>query len=210
VKLFCRKGDLIRLLVPTISAWQGIGIAAEKVYDDGDPDTVVPFFKQDQPLDDQVPSIALIGDVELISPTNREIDRLMWQSEQNPQGYRELVREFLARWGTPQPPAAGEVAAALIELRSTVMGLGQMGMYVAAQRVERAADLLQRHHPQPVPVSERLPGPEDWDGDGRCWIFMPDIGTDPSWRLTDPRDIGPYHTHYLPANALPNPEDTNA
>jgi hypothetical protein len=99
VKLFCRKGDLIRLLVPTISAWQGIGIAAEKVYDDGDPDTVVPFFKQDRPLDDQVPSIALIGDVELIRPTNREIDRLIWQSEQNPQGYRELVREFLARWG---------------------------------------------------------------------------------------------------------------
>ena len=101
MKLFCRKGDLIRLLVPTISAWQGIGIAAEKVYDDGDPDTVVPFFKQDQSLDDQVPSIALIGDVELIRPTNREIDRLIWQSEQNPQGYRELVREFLARWGRP-------------------------------------------------------------------------------------------------------------
>ena len=101
MKLFCRKGDLIRLLVPTISAWQGIGIAAEKVYDDGDPDTVVPFFKQDQSLDDQVPSIALIGDVELIRPTNREIDRLIWQSEQNPHGYRELVREFLARYGTP-------------------------------------------------------------------------------------------------------------
>jgi hypothetical protein len=110
VKLFCRKGDLIRLLVPTISAWQGIGIAAEKVYDDGDPDTVVPFFKQDQPIDDQVPSIALIGDVELIRPTNREIDRLIWQSEQNPQGYRELVREFLARWITPanQPVPVSE------------------------------------------------------------------------------------------------------
>jgi hypothetical protein len=99
MKLFCRKGDLVRLLVPTISGWQGIGIAAEKVYDDGDRDTVVPFLKQDQPLDGQVPSIALIGDVELIRPTNREIDRLVWQCEQSPQGYRELVREFLARWG---------------------------------------------------------------------------------------------------------------
>ena len=65
---------------------------------------------------------------------------------------------------------------------------------------------LQRQHPQPVPVSERLPGPEDCDGDGRCWIFMPDIGTAPSWRLTDPRDIGPYHTHWLPHHALPTPE----
>jgi hypothetical protein len=28
------------------------------------------------------------------------------------------------------------------------------------------------------------------------WIVMPDIGTAPSWRLVDPRDIGPYHTHW--------------
>ena len=59
---------------------------------------------------------------------------------------------------------------------------------------------------QPVPVSERLPRPEDCDAEGRCWIFMPDIGTDPSWRLTDPRDIGPYHTHWFPATALLTPE----
>jgi hypothetical protein len=45
----------------------------------------------------------------------------------------------------PQPPADDEaaVAVALIELRSTVMGLDQMKMYVAAQRVKRAADLLE-------------------------------------------------------------------
>ena len=62
-----------------------------------------------------------------------------------------IARAVLARWGrpTPQPPANGEVAAALIELRSTVMGLGQMGMHVAAKRVERAADLLERPTPQP-------------------------------------------------------------
>jgi hypothetical protein len=62
-----------------------------------------------------------------------------------------------------------------------------------------------RPAPQPVPVSERLPGPEDCDAEGRCWIYMPDIGTAPSWRLVDPRDIGPYHTHWLPAHALPVP-----
>ena len=55
------------------------------------------------------------------------------------------ARAVLARWGRPTPqPVAGEVAAALIELRSTVMGLDQMKMYVAAQRVGRAADLLER------------------------------------------------------------------
>jgi hypothetical protein len=62
----------------------------------------------------------------------------------------------------------------------------------------------------PVPASERLPEPEDCDAEGRCWIFMPDIATDPSWRLANPREIGPYHTHWLPANALPTPEATNA
>lgn len=98
MKLFCRKGDLLRLLVPTISGWQGIGIAAEKVYDTDDSSTMVPFFKQDYPLSEQVESIALIGDVELIRPTNREIDRLFWQCDQSPHGYRELIREFLARW----------------------------------------------------------------------------------------------------------------
>jgi hypothetical protein len=64
---------------------------------------------------------------------------------------------------------------------------------------------------QPVSVSERPWQREGWcDAEGRCWIFMPDIGTDPSWRLTDPRDIGPYHTHSLPASTLPTPEATNA
>ena len=116
------------------------------------------------------------------------------------------IRAALVRWGTPQPPAAGEVAAALIELRSTVMGLGQMGMYVAAQRVERAADLLRRHHPQPVPVSERLPGPEDCDAEGRCWMFDP---CDRGWwcyREALPSDGDPEpFTHWLPHWALPVP-----
>lgn len=59
---------------------------------------------------------------------------------------------------------------------------------------------------EPVAVSERLPGEGDCDAKGRCWIFMPDIGTAPSWRLVDPRDIGPYHTHWLPHDAIPLPQ----
>jgi hypothetical protein len=39
-----------------------------------------------------------------------------------------------------------------------------------------AADLLQRQHPQPVAVSERLPGPEDCDVQGRCWLWERDCG----------------------------------
>jgi hypothetical protein len=67
--LFCRKGDPIRLLVPTISGWQGIGIAAEDVYvDDYGTDTIIPFHKQDdQGQDpDKAPCIAMTGEVELV------------------------------------------------------------------------------------------------------------------------------------------------
>ncbi len=124
-----------------------------------------------------------------------------------------------------QPPVAGEVAASLIELRSTVMGLDQARMYVAAKRVERAADLLQRQHPQPVAVSERLPGAEDCDEQGRCWLLTVEDEY-PQWRLHSiegaqpggamiwvPVDSSPgvmvdcfYTSHWLPATALPTPE----
>jgi hypothetical protein len=51
---------------------------------------------------------------------------------------------------------------------------------------------------QPVPVSERLPGPGDCDTEGRCWTWA--IGT---WRLS--RINRSFHTHWLSAHALPLP-----
>lgn len=108
---------------------------------------------------------------------------------------------------TPQPPADGEVAELVEGLKLISDGMSAIGHESDSWFVARAADLLQRQHSQPVAVSERPWEREGWcDEQGRCWIFMPDIGTDPSWRLTDPRDVGPYHTHSLPANALPTPE----
>ena len=126
-----------------------------------------------------------------------------------------------------QPPADGEVGYALLELRSLVMGLGYAGMYVDAQRLERAADLLERQHPQPVAVSERLPEAKDcalWPGDPEatpwCWagkdidagwewaqISMLGLGTDTLSRII----AGGGWTHWLPFNALPTPtpEATN-
>jgi hypothetical protein len=101
---------------------------------------------------------------------------------------REILRQRLARWGRPTPPVVMPVLSKdtqVIEPPETT--------------------LLVPYFSRPVPVRERLPGPEDCDAEGRCWIYMPDIGTAPSWRLVDPRDIGPYHTHWLPAHALPAP-----
>jgi hypothetical protein len=41
---------------------------------------------------------------------------------------------------------------------------------------------------QPVPVSRRLPGPEDCDAEGRCWFFISSLGgydDDWGWKLLD-------------------------
>lgn len=43
---------------------------------------------------------------------------------------------------------------------------------------------------KPVPVSERLPGPEDCDAEGRCWVYQNKRST----------------THWLPYWALPVPK----
>ena len=90
------------------------------------------------------------------------------------------------------------------------MSLGHMGMFVAAQRVERAADLLQRQRPQPVAVSERMPGPEDCDAEGRCWWeFEGSDDYEPCWTLRKMYGMPFDTTHWLPFNALPTHEAPN-
>jgi hypothetical protein len=63
--------------------------------------------------------------------------------------------------------------------------------------------------PVPVPVSERLPGPEDCDGEGRCWWWCPSSvlpnGMCPYWCLAPAESPRPWFTHWLPATALPLP-----
>jgi hypothetical protein len=135
------------------------------------------------------------------------------------------IRAVLATHSTPQPPADGEVAELVewvgkdrqwLDLRRDVK-----------DRILRIADLLQRQRPQPVAVSERLPGAKDcalWPGDPEatpwCWagkdidggwewaqISMLGLGTDTLSRII----AGGGWTHWLPANALPTPtpEATN-
>ena len=89
---------------------------------------------------------------------------------------------------------------------------GNSLMQDEARRTARAA-LTRYARPtiQPVSVSERLPGPEDCDGDGRCWWFMPEDDEQPSnWCQPPAREIRFYgNTHWLPYHALPTPEPTN-
>ena len=86
----------------------------------------------------------------------------------------------------PAPPAEGEVAELIAQLRSRHYGPAAL---------DRAAELLERHAaPVPVPVAERLPEPKDCDAEERCWLLAP------RWILP-PCEM----THWLPAHALPLP-----
>jgi hypothetical protein len=63
---------------------------------------------------------------------------------------------------------------------------------------------------QPVPVSERLPGPEDCDSEGRCWMFDPCDRGRWCYREALPSDGDPEpFTHRLPHHALPMPAPAN-
>jgi hypothetical protein len=65
---------------------------------------------------------------------------------------------------------------------------------------------------QPVPVSERLPGPEDCDAKGMCWMLYrsTSMNRTATWSFAHRCCIldAPY-THSLPHHALPTPEATN-
>ena len=73
-----------------------------------------------------------------------------------------------------------------------------------------------RPTPQPVAVSERLPGPEDCDEQGRCWLWERDCGyngrkwalVNRDWSLSQSDEDLFVYTHWLPANALPIPITT--
>ena len=141
---------------------------------------------------------------------------------------RAAIAADRARFGRPAPAPAGEVAELVRRLRYVKQngnsipsrihwGLDdgtehQGSIYVGSNHAAdcaRAADLLEQRHPAPVPVSERLPGPEDCDV-GRCywgrqvnsrrwsWTFSIDPQGDTHWL--------PASVQSLPATALPLPQ----
>ena len=132
-------------------------------------------------------------------------------------GVVDFARAVLARWGNPapQPPAEGEVAELVAWLREqaehelgSTFDADYFSEDPAARNLNRAADLLQRlSPPQPVPVSERLPGPEDCDGDGLCWWLIEPYPrpVGPGGKLWSLSRYCPGSTYWLPAHALPLP-----
>ena len=116
----------------------------------------------------------------------------------------------------PAPPAEGEVAELMAALRADAKCI-EAGRHDlcsnTADQLTRAAELLQQCHPAPVPVSERLPGPEDCDAEGRCWWLKERANPDhdllmPTWHLQRQGPAGTRFfrfTHWCPFHALPLP-----
>jgi hypothetical protein len=111
----------------------------------------------------------------------------------------------------PPIPVAGEVGELVAALRKEAEGWFHMKTYSYgkwASKLTRAATLLEQlsaQAPQPVPVSERLPG------DQLCWWYEPDEDDDGSgyggkWTLLRIRGGVSCYTHWLPATALPLPQ----
>ena len=125
--------------------------------------------------------------------------------------FSETIRAALARWGRPAAapvPEPGEVAELVADLQEIGEILCGMEKHRWAVKLTRAATLLQQQA-APVPVSERLPGPEDCDAEGRCWLGGRLLGTGtPTWLLGYPDWVERFpnvHRFWLPANALPLP-----
>ena len=122
-------------------------------------------------------------------------------------GFEDAARAVLTRWGNPAPqlPTDGEVAEVMGLFRHWAEAYPD-SVTVDPYWLTRAADLLERQAaPVPVSVSERLPGPEDCDSHGWCWVLYSAHST---WTLEPPygQDGMPTGwTHWLPAHALPIP-----
>ena len=106
---------------------------------------------------------------------------------------------------SPAPAPAGEVADETRyltkELRDQADDLSPSLELFGL--IHRAADLLEQHHPAPVPVSERLPELGDCDGEHYCWRWNTIGGL---WaRQPLARSWYEFESHWLPAHALPLP-----
>jgi hypothetical protein len=104
-----------------------------------------------------------------------------------------------------QPETVGPMDEELEQLTEAMFSKGASLKELLRATIARYA----RPAIEPVPVSERLPGPEDCDAEGRCWFWgeqLSDSDDDWGWKLLD-RTYGINWSGgpWLPARALPLP-----
>jgi hypothetical protein len=109
-----------------------------------------------------------------------------------------------------QPPADGEVRE-LVEFLRRHGTVQEAANTHWAKPLLRAAELLEQRHPTPIPVAERLPGPEDCiqrGNDHWCWGQERSFLTGQAaarWRMMRVSSLEDEAVGWLPANALPVP-----
>jgi hypothetical protein len=102
-------------------------------------------------------------------------------------------------------PEQGPTVMKIVELSDQIEdeGLGQVDL------VRRALARWGRPAVEPVPVAERLPGPGDFDGQGRCWWLDRPLKNGPAaWMLRRPDDglLYPFIA-WAPHWAIPAPQE---
>jgi hypothetical protein len=120
-----------------------------------------------------------------------------------PTNVRELLKRARVALAEPEPEEPTDEE--LRDLWSWAAGQDQ-GPWPTQQHCFARTVLARwgRPVPQPVPVSERLPG------DQLCWWYEPDedddgTGYGGNWTLLRIRGCVSYYTHWLPAHVLPLP-----
>ena len=148
---------------------------------------------------------AALAEPEPESPTDEELLELM------PQAMRDDLASVSRLSGAQIGLAAGVFRTTL-----NVRALDYARAVLARWGTPNLAEVRRSLDNAPVPVTERLPGPEDCDADGECWWWHPshpESGYLEGWMMR-PRvwgvghydlDDRPTHTHWLPARALPLP-----
>jgi hypothetical protein len=111
-----------------------------------------------------------------------------------------LANEIIRLRSQPEPVPTDEELDQLAEIYA-----GDCRPYVRAVLARWSRPTI-----EPVPVSERLPGPGDCDSEGRCWwLDRPSKNGPAAWILRRPDDglLIPFLA-WLPHWALPVPANT--
>lgn len=127
-----------------------------------------------------------------------------------------FAHELLARWGSPvfrQKELTDEQLLKCFKIATPCYNMEGWRRELDGMRAAIAADrtLCARPAVEPVPVSERLPRPEDCDAEGRCWyFFMDSVIGGCGWQMFNEEENQQLEaSHFwLPHWSLPVPTDS--
>jgi len=146
-----------------------------------------------------------------------------------PEHFADFSRDVLARWGRRPAvePVQGPTEADLfLKIDALLDGIDRDdsdpkggwwetgdGAKFGRIKLRELKELIAEYQQgsvsvEPVPVAERLPGPEDCDDQGRCWLGTPGSGVmDAYWVYRKAEHRRSWDTHWAPYWAFPVPQE---